>query len=48
LTEAEKEALAKEAERKKKAAEGGMGMMPFLVIILAFVAFVYAKNNEMI
>eukprot|EP00615_Pteridomonas_danica_P013279 CAMPEP_0114341396 /NCGR_PEP_ID=MMETSP0101-20121206/9021_1 /TAXON_ID=38822 ORGANISM="Pteridomonas danica, Strain PT" /NCGR_SAMPLE_ID=MMETSP0101 /ASSEMBLY_ACC=CAM_ASM_000211 /LENGTH=130 /DNA_ID=CAMNT_0001474989 /DNA_START=82 /DNA_END=474 /DNA_ORIENTATION=+ len=47
LSEAEKKALEEEAERKKIAAESGMGMMPFLVIIIAFAAFMYAKNNGM-
>lgn len=48
LTAEEKEALAAEAERKKLAAESGMGMMPFIMIIIAFIAFMYAKNTGMI
>jgi len=45
LSEEEKKQMAEELERKKKSAEGGMGMAPFLVLILAFAAYVYFKKQ---
>ena len=45
MSEEEKAAAAAEMERKKAASEGGMGMMPFIVLALAFAIFMYLKKQ---
>mmetsp|Transcript_67657 Transcript_67657/g.126639 ORF Transcript_67657/g.126639 Transcript_67657/m.126639 type:complete len:136 (-) Transcript_67657:223-630(-) len=45
LSEEEKAALEAAATKRAESASGGMGMMPFVIIILAFVAYMYTQKK---
>jgi hypothetical protein len=45
LTAEEKAALEEAAAKKAEAAAGGMGMAPFVILILAFVAYMYMQKT---